>query len=207
MKIRIKISQHEYIENIDLSELNNLKKIFEQFSSLKEPIKLDLFLISKFKLITEELNMSSVNIFSNNRENILTGKSLKINSILVREKEIKNKLLTTSLKHENTLHKGTIRSGDRISSNGDLVIIGDVNPGAIISAKKNVYVWGKLLGIAFAGEGGDKSSFISSLYLKPLQLRINNVVAIGPKDKPKNFYPEIALLEKESIVIKPLIID
>ena len=45
--------------------------------------------------------------------------------------------LNNSKKEEDVLHKGTVRSGERISSNGNLVVIGDVNPGAIISAKKN----------------------------------------------------------------------
>ena len=85
--------------------------------------------------------------------------------------------------------------------------MGDVNPGAIVSAKKNVYVWGKLLGIAFAGEGGDKNAHIASLFLNPLQLRIGNIIAIGPKEKPKHFYPELAILEKQSIIIKPYIVD
>ena len=95
----------------------------------------------------------------------------------------------------------------RISSNGDLCIIGDVNPGAIVYAKKNIYVWGKLLGIAYAGRDGSKNCSIASLYLNPLQLRIADVIAIGPKDKPKNYYPEIALVEKDTINIKPYIIE
>ena len=108
---------------------------------------------------------------------------------------------------EDILYEGTLRSGDRISSNGNLCIIGDVNPGAIVSAKKNIYVWGKLLGIAFAGKGGDKNAAIASLYLKPLQLRIADVIAIGPKEKPKSYYPEIAVIDEQTIVINPYIID
>ena len=100
-----------------------------------------------------------------------------------------------------------MRSGDRISSNGNLCIVGDVNPGAIVSAKKNIYVWGKLLGIAFAGKSGSKNASITSLYLNPLQLRIADVIAIGPKDKPKNNYPEIAIIDKQTIIIKPHIIE
>ena len=41
----------------------------------------------------------------------------------------------------------------------------------------------------------------------PLQLRIADVIAIGPKDKPKNSYPEIAVIDKETIIIKPYIIE
>ena len=118
----------------------------------------------------------------------------------------KKLILIDSKKKDDILHEGTVRSGDRISSNGNLCIIGDVNPGALVSAKKNIYVWGKLLGIAFAGKGGNNHAFISSLYLKPLQLRIADVIAIGPNDKPKNYYPEMALIDKETIIIKPYII-
>ena len=147
-------------------------------------------------------------IYSNNRDTILSGKSLKIDSTFIKEQEIKNKLLAfNSKKKDDILHKGTVRSGERISSNGNLCIIGDVNPGAIVSAKKNIYVWGKLLGIAFAGKSGNKNASISSLYLNPLQLRIADVIAIGPKDKPKNCYPEIAVIDKQTIIIKPHIIE
>ena len=38
-------------------------------------------------------------------------------------------------------------------------------------------------------------------------LRIADVIAIGPNDKPKNFYPEIAVIDKETIIIKPHIIE
>ena len=132
----------------------------------------------------------------------------QINSTFIKEQEVKNKLrLFKSTRKDDVLHKGTIRSGDRISSNGNLCIIGDVNPGAIVSAKKNIYVWGKLQGIAFAGKGGDKNASITSLYLKPVQLRIADIIAIGPKDKPRNYYPEIAVIEEETIAINPYIIE
>ena len=126
----------------------------------------------------------------------------------MKEKEVRAKFnLYDSKKKDDLLHEGTVRSGDRISSNGNLCIIGDVNPGAFVSAKKNIYVWGKLLGIAFAGNEGNKNASISSLYLNPLQLRIADVVAIGPKDKPKNHYPEIAVIDEKTINIKPYIIE
>ena len=33
------------------------------------------------------------------------------------------------------------------------------------------------------------------------------LVAIGPKDKPKTYYPEVAIIEKKTIIIKPYLID
>ena len=217
MKIAVSNIKRNYCEIYSLIDLDNIHETFKKFSSLKETLEVKIFVVnesisiqqlSKLKDHFNKINARSLRIYSNNRDTILSGKSLKIDSNFVKEQDAKTKLLLlNSEQKDDILHKGTVRSGDRISSNGNLCIIGDVNPGAIVSAKNNIYVWGKLLGIAFAGKNGDKNAFITSLYLNPLQLRIADVIAIGPKDKPKNFYPEIAVIDKQTIIIKPHIIE
>ena len=211
------IFNDEYLETISSENSDELDETIKKFSSMKGPLKAKIFAInesisvnqlSKFKCSFDKINNCSYSIYSNNRHTILAGKLLKINSNFAKEQDIKKRLLLLSPnKKEDILHEGTVRSGDRISSNGNLCVIGDVNPGAIVTAKKNIYVWGKLLGIGFAGKGGSTNSSISALYLNPLQLRIANVIAIGPKDKPKNSYPEIAFIENQIIIIKPYIIE
>ena len=217
MEIVLKNINSKYLEIFSLIDLDNIHETFKSFSSIKETLEAKIFAINesissqqlaKLKNHFDKINISSLNIYSNNRDTVLSGKSLKIDSTFYKEQEIQNKLLLFKSKNKgDILHEGTVRSGERISSNGNLCIIGDVNPGAIVSAKKNIYVWGKLLGVAFAGKSGNKNSSISSLYLNPLQLRIADVIAIGPKDKPKNFYPEIAVIDKQTIIIKPLLIE
>tara|TARA_B100001989_G_C24401269_1_gene394323 strand:+ start:119 stop:784 length:666 start_codon:yes stop_codon:yes gene_type:complete len=217
MKIVISSINDDFSETISIENLDNINATFEKFSFIKEPLKARIFAINKsisshklsmLKNNFHKFNICSLSIYSNTIETIVAGKSLKINSTFAREQVIKNKLhLFESNNKEDILHEGTVRSGDRISSNGNLCIIGDVNPGAIISAKRNIYVWGKLLGIAFAGKDGNKNAYITSLYLNPLQLRIADVVAIGPKEKPKNYYPEIAVINKQTIDIRPHIIE
>jgi len=217
MEIVLKNTKSKYLEIYSLSDLDKNNKNFKQFASMKEPLEAKIFAVnesisshqlSKLKNYFDKINTSSLIIYSNVRETILSGKSLKINSTFLKEQELKNKLLLFKSKNkDDILHEGTVRSGDRISSNGNLCIVGDVNPGAIVSAKKNIYVWGKLLGIAYAGKSGNKNASISSLYLNPLQLRIADVIAIGPKYKPKNYYPEIAVIKKQTIIIKPHIIE
>ena len=215
MKIVLNHSKSKYSEIFSLRELNNINETFKKFSSMKGPLEAKIFAVNesisytqllKLKNHFDSINICSLSIYSNNRQTILTGKSLRIDSFFIREREVKNMLFSLKLK-EDTLHDGTVRSGERISSNGNLCIIGDVNPGAIVSAKKNIYVWGKLLGIAFAGKDGNKNASIASIYLRPLQLRIADVIAIGPKDKPKNYYPEIALIDNHMIIIKPFLIE
>ncbi len=218
MEIVLKNTKSKYFEIYSLLDLDNIHETFKRFSSIKEPLEAKIFAVnesisshqlSKLKNHFDKINICSLCIYSNNRDTVLSGKSLKIDSAFIKEQEIKNKLLLlNSKKKDDILHKGTVRSGERISSNGNLCIIGDVNPGAIVSAaivsaKKNIYVWGKLLGIAFAGKSGNKNASIASLYLNPLQLRIADVIAIGPKEKPKNCYPEIAVIDKQTIIIKP----
>jgi len=217
MEIVLISTKSNDLKIFSLFDLNDIHKNFKQFSSVKEPLEAKIFFVnesissyqlSKLKNHFDKINICSLRIYSNNRNTILSGKSLKIDSTFFKEQEIKKKLLLfKSKKKDDILYKGTVRSGDRISSNGNLCIIGDVNPGAIVSAKKNIYVWGKLLGVAFAGKSGNKNASIASLYLNPLQLRIADVTAIGPKDKPKNYYPEIAMIDKQTIIIKPHIIE
>ena len=217
MEIFLSSTESKYLKIYSLIDLDNIHETLKQFASIKEPMEAKIFAVnelisshklSKLKNHLDKINISSIYIYSNNRETIVSGKFLKINSIFLKEKEIKNKQLLYKTKNiDDILHKGTVRSGERISSNGNLCIIGDVNPGAIVSAKKNIYVWGKLLGIAFAGKSGNKNASIASLYLNPLQLRIADVIAIGPKEKPKNCYPEIAVIDKQTIIIKPHIIE
>ena len=208
------------MKNLEISSFENLDEIHEDFKKfflMHDYLDVKFFAInesisshklSKFKNNFNKVNISTLQLYSNDRDTIIAGRSLKIDSVFLEEQEVKKKLLLhDSKKKDDLLHKGTVRSGDRITSNGNLCIIGDVNPGAIVSAKKNIYVWGKLLGIACAGNGGNKSASIASLYLNPLQLRIADVIAIGPKDKPKNYYPEIAVVDKQTINIIPYIIE
>ena len=217
MEIVLNNNKSKCLEIFSLEDLDNIHENFKQFSYIKEPLEVKIFAInesinshqlSKLKNYFYKINIFSLFIYSNNRETVVTGNSLRIDSTFIKEQEIKNKLLSLcSEEKDNILYEGTVRSGERISSNGNLCIIGDVNPGAIVSAKKNIYIWGKLLGIAFAGKVGDKNASIASLYLNPLQLRIADMIAIGPKDKPKNYYPEIAVIENQKIIIKPYIIE
>ncbi len=163
--------------------------------------------LKELKTIFNSRNINLIAIYTHSRETSICANALKIKAYYELPSNKYNHINFKQTKsNTDYYHKGTIRSGNKISSNGNLFIIGDVNPGAQISAKKNIYVWGKLCGIAIAGKDGDDKSTISSLYLNPLQLRINTSLAIGPKEKPNDFYPEIALLEGGEIVIKPLLI-
>ena len=101
------------------------------------------------------------------------------------------------------VHQGTLRSGDHLQCDGDVLIYGDVNPGARVSAGGDVMVWGRLRGIAHAGCHGSNKAKIVALHLRPVQLRISNAVARGPEDQPLDGLTEQARLDQGVIVIEP----
>ena len=213
MKIILRSSSKDFIKSISFDKFEYHENFISELSAIKKAAEANLITaneritcseLAKLKLKLKKININLSDIYSTNRETILSGKFLKINSILININENKNEsFLDQSSQQKDILHKGTIRSGERIFSNGDLFIMGDVNPGAIVSANNSVYIWGKLLGIAHAGENGNKNASIASLCLNPIQLRICDIIAIGPKEKPKHQYPEIAILEEKRIIIKP----
>lgn len=102
----------------------------------------------------------------------------------------------------------TLRSGQSITSDGNLVIIGDVNPGSEIIAKGDITVWGILGGIAHAGSEGNQYARIRALKMNAIQLRIADVFARRPDNinipyiqKTETFTPEEACIHKKQIII------
>lgn len=98
--------------------------------------------------------------------------------------------------------RNTCRSGVRIVSPSDCVVLGDVNPGAEIVAARDVVVFGTLRGIAHAGAGGDRLSRIWALSIEPSQIRIADLVAVPPrggKPTPKRF--EVAEIQNDAIQV------
>lgn len=73
-----------------------------------------------------------------------------------------------------------VRSGQVLEVEGDLLLVGDVNPGGTVKAGGNVFVMGALKGIAHAGFKGSKESVIVASFMTPSQLRICDLVSRAP---------------------------
>ncbi len=102
----------------------------------------------------------------------------------------------------------TLRSGQSITSDGNIVIIGDANPGSEIIAKGDITIWGVLGGIAHAGSAGNQYARIRALKMNAIQLRIADVFARRPDSanipyiqKSDTFVPEEACIRKKQIFI------
>ncbi|MFZ5990086.1 MAG: septum site-determining protein MinC [Bacillota bacterium] len=101
-------------------------------------------------------------------------------------------------------YRGTVRSGQLVSFDGNLVVIGDVNPGGEVTATGNVVVMGSLRGIVHAGANGNKEAVVVALNLQPTQLRIADVITRSPDEKgvPGQFTPELAYIKDDIVYIE-----
>lgn len=101
-------------------------------------------------------------------------------------------------------YRGTVRSGQLINFDGNLVVVGDVNPGAELVATGNVVVMGSLRGIVHAGANGNKEAIVVALNLQPTQLRIADVITRAPdeNDNGGQFVPELAYIKDDIVYIE-----
>lgn len=102
----------------------------------------------------------------------------------------------------------TLRSGQTMSYDGNIVLIGDANPGSEIIAKGDITVWGVLGGIAHAGARGNDWAKIRALKMNAIQLRISGFYARRPDtmnipfiQRSNEFTPEEARVNNKEISI------
>ncbi len=108
-------------------------------------------------------------------------------------------------------YRGSLRSGASLESEGNIVILGDVNPGARVSAMGNIVVLGYLNGTAHAGGESEEGAFIAALKMNPIQLRIGHRIARSPSGDmlttnriKKDASLEVAYIKDDRMLIEDL---
>ena len=159
---------------------------------------------------------------TNDEENTLIGIITNNSNIVIsyifskkekQEQEIDLESLNPLIEEGKThFFRGTLRSGAKIESDGNVVVLGDVNPSSIIKARGNVIVLGHLNGTVYAGLGGDDRAFIGAIYFNPIQLTIgmktitdiqNEILDSSRVDKKSRF--KVARIVNQEIVVEELI--
>ena len=102
---------------------------------------------------------------------------------------------------ETKFHRGSLRSGQRLETEGSIVIIGDVNSGAEVIASDNIVVLGNLRGLAHAGAKGNKNAIIAAGKLDAVQLRISNIVKEIDRDEEPVHRQAYVFVEYDKIII------
>ena len=116
----------------------------------------------------------------------------------------------SSAEEEKTLFiRQTVRSGqvERFLE-GNIIVLGDVNPGAEVIAARDIIVLGTLRGIAHAGALGNISSLIIALSLVPTQLRIARYISRPPSNqRPQGNKVEFARIRDNGAVVVEEFVD
>ena len=188
IKINDDAEQKEIVDNLK-KKLSELKKMYK---NEKTPIKVTGKIL-KNKEIDEiqELIKSNIDV----EIDFDMPKSLGLSSIT----RTFNKEIAVS---ETKFHRGSLRSGQKMETEGSLVILGDVNSGAEEIASDNIVVLGALRGLAHAGAKGNKQAIISAGILDTVQIRIANVIKeIDRDEEPLHKQAYVSVID-DNIVIE-----
>ena len=144
----------------------------------------------------EERNLFSVKVHVGNR--YLTEEQREELKSLIRQKknlvvdDIESDVMTKEeakrQKAENEVMtvSSIVRSGQVLRTPGDLLLIGDVNPGGSVVAGGNIFIMGSLKGLAHAGCYGNEEAVIAASNMKPTQLKISDSINRAPDTIQKN---------------------
>lgn len=194
-------------ENADFADVYN--ELCEKFRESTNYFR-DASLIIGFegrKLSPEEENKLLDGISLNSDINILC---------LISEDEEKNARFLRAKSHfdrisanaDKPFYKGTIRSHEHLETDQTVVILGDVNPGGVVTSKGNIIILGTLYGTAHAGAGGNANAFVVSLDMKSSRVGIADVMSeivfrssVFTKNK---VIPRITFLEGREVVTEEI---
>ena len=168
MKLSEKATQADTIKSLK-KKLPELKKLYQQE---KTPIFVTGRILKNKELKEiQDLIKKSINV----EVEFDTPKALGLNEI----RRTYNRDVEIS---ESKIHRGSLRSGQRLEYEGTLIVLGDVNDGAEVIAGDNVVVVGNLRGLAHAGAKGNKQAIVAAHIIDTHQLRIANIIKELVKD-------------------------
>lgn len=120
------------------------------------------------------------------------------------EKALNDKLMELS-SQTGQFYRGTLRRGDVLESEASIIIIGDVEHGARVTAKGNIIILGELKGTVTAGLGDNLDAVVMAFEMAPLQIRIGSYTTrFNEKNRRLGRGPMIASVEDNKIQISPI---
>ena len=187
IKISDEAEQQEIMDNLR-KKISELKKMYK---NEKTPIKVTGKVLKNKEIDQiQELIKSNIDV----EIDFDMPKSLGLSSIT----RTFNKEIAIS---QTKFHHGSLRSGQKMESEGSLVILGDVNSGAEVMASDNIVVLGALRGLAHAGAKGNKQAIISAGLLDTVQIRIANIVKeIDRDEEPLHKQAYVSIIDDQIVI-------
>lgn len=95
----------------------------------------------------------------------------------------------------------TLRSGQKITSESGVVVLGDIHAGAEVISGGSVLIAGACYGSIQAGTNGEPGAVVLALKLKPTMLKIGNITAESTTFPGNNTGPWIAYRRQNKIFV------
>lgn len=201
--LSIWLSPDAVFEDIEKTLVTKLEDGRKFFGNSKVSIEFTGYKLNKVQqesILDNIHKYTDMNIYCVLDESVLSDKAIIKSDVDSTNKKVQ--LQPVLPKEVAVFHQGTLRSGQILDVNTGIIIIGDVNPGAKVTAKGNIVIIGSLKGYAYAGSSGSNKAFVFALNMRPTQIRINQVIARSPdKVSKKKTEPQLAFLEDGRIVI------
>lgn len=191
-QIIIKIAENVEQKDIIISLNKKIPELKKLYMNEKTPIKITGKVL-KNKEVDEiqELIKKEIDVDID----FDTPKTLGLSSI--------TKTFKQEIKVSDTqFHRGSLRSGQKIETEGSIVILGDVNSGAEVMASDNIVVLGNLRGLAHAGAKGNQNAIISAGNLDTVQIRISNIVKEINRDEEPIHKQAYVYVQNNEIIIE-----
>lgn len=196
---------------VGISAIININK----FSDFEEMLENLIGKLSKGKRFYKNSTLViSTNLSAINEKNLVRLKEVLFNEIEIKDiilqdetskdKENDKKIFSGVYEGKTKFLRKTVRSGQCMNYNGNIVIIGDVNSGAEVMATGNIIVLGSIKGNVSAGVNGNVKAIVAAFSLQPEILKISNLVTFSP-DSEKPSYPEVAKIKDGAIIVEPYI--
>ncbi len=200
-------------ETIVQEQANEEPEEYKNIETHETPLETEIQTTSNNDDVQDELdvifgsNPVGSSIFDIEQPNEVYEEREELNDIVVPEQEYTKEDIELEAFPTKYI-KQTIRSGQVINYEGNIVIIGDCHPGCEITAFGDITVWGVLSGIAHAGAGGNQKARVRALKMNAIQLRIANCYSRRPDslntvyiEKTNSFTPEEARIINNEIVV------
>ena len=187
LKVNEEATQEQIIESLE-KKLPVLKNLYKE---AKNPIRVTgKFLRDKEMEEIKSIIKKAINVnieFDNVNELGLSGIKKAY------EQDVENS--------QTYFFKGGIRSGQRIETEGSIVIHGDVNNGAEATADDHIVILGVLRGLAHAGAKGNKKAIIATHRIECPQLRIANILKEMEKEELEET-KQFASVKEDHIILE-----
>lgn len=151
--------------------LDGMKQVLDDNTELfasRKPASIHVIVDTKNRLLSAEQEDQLKNF-------LLDTFHLEVDDItsnLMTKKEASEQLRAVRIVKLNRL----LRMGDVVEIDGDVLLLGDVDPGAVLRATGSIYVMGSLMGSACAGSGGNSRAVICAGFMDPEELEIAGAV-------------------------------